>query len=407
MYNSHNESKTFLLVHCGFINYFKYLTHWLFNRKGKGNNMAIINKCPLTGISTSVIDSILNVETDYLHYILGLSIKELNSISNASNMPRQDKLVETRLMFCAYAKQAKLLLNNRQLLDIDNKVIVTHYKLLQSIAIYLDKEPKFYNRIPKYAHYTGTFVDNFGHYLELIKQEKELYIAEKKQLKTQYKEQEQTLLALDEIDIANAKLGMLASKYAAKLKLTEDTSNNFSVSKQLAQYITTAIRVSNEVKEYFTYLISSPVSKLKNDTEVKEIDFVDLIESIEDWETNLNIKYAILSFLRKKLTAYNSYEGRKVSKIDISDLDFLLGDIELVESKTVESTARSEAVTNTISNTISNTPIPTQVSNPINTQAEKEELSTVHKPKVSANSINSTSLASNILAKIAAKKKGQ
>ena len=77
---------------------------------------------------------------------------------------------------------------------------------------------------------------------------------------------------LNEIDIAEAKLGMLASKYAAKLKLTEETSNNFSVSKQLAQYIVTAIKVSNEIKEYFCYLISSPVSKLKNDSEVKEID---------------------------------------------------------------------------------------------------------------------------------------
>ena len=367
--------------------------------------MAIINTCPLTGIITRC-KSVVDIETNYLNHILGLSISHLNQISNSANMPRIDKPTETKLMFCAYAKQAKLLVHNRQLLHIDNKVIVTHYKLLQSIAIYLSKEPKFYNRIPKYAHYSNTFADNFGHYLELIKKEKELYIAERKQLKKQYKEQEQTLLSLDEIDVANTKLGMLASKYAAKLKLTEETSNNFSVSKQLAQYITTAIRVSEDIKEYFTYLISSPVSKLKNDSEVKEIDLVDVIESIEDWETNLNIKYAILSFLRKKLTAYNSYEGRKVSKIDISDLDFLLGDIELVESKTVESTARSEAgQTNSASNLVSNS-MTNSVSNSINTQvsnAEKEELSIVHKPKVT----NSTSLATSILAKIAAKKKGQ
>ena len=366
--------------------------------------MAIINKCPLTGI-VSRYATVINAETSHLNHILCLSIAELNRISNDANMPRIDKPLETKLLFCAYAKQAKLLVHNRQLLNLDSKVIITHYKLLQSLAVYLSKEPKFHNRIPKYAHYSNTFADNFGHYLELLKKEKELYIEERKNLKQRYKEQEAILNELNELDIAETKLGMLASKYAARLKLTEETSNNFSVNKQLAQYITTAIRVSNEVKEYFTYLISSPVSKLKNDTEVKEIDLVDVIESIEDWETNLNIKYAILSFLRKKLAAYNSYEGRKVSKIDISDLDFLLGDIELVESKTVESTARSEAgQTNSVTTSVTNS-MPNLVSNTsVSKEAELLDALTIaeHKPKVT----NSTSLASSILAKIAAKKKG-
>ena len=368
--------------------------------------MAIINTCPLTGI-ISKCDSIIDIETNYLNNILGLSIKHLNQISNDANMPRIDNLTETKLLFCAYAKQAKLLVHNRQLLNLDNKVIITHFKLLQSIAIYLEKEPKFYNRIPKYAHYSNTFADNFGHYLELIKKEKETYIEERKNLKQRYKEQETILSELNEIDIAEAKLGMLASKYAARLKLTEETSNNFAVNKQLAQYITTAIRIPNELKEFYCYIISNPVSKLKNDSEVKEIDLVDLIESIEDWETHLAIKYAVLSFLRKKLAAYNSYEGRKVSKIDISDLDFLLGDIELVESKTVESTARSEAgQTNSVNKEISNS-----VSNPASKEAELSDALNIveHKPKVTnhaATATNATSLAASILAKIAAKKKG-
>ena len=409
--------------------------------------MAITNICPLTGIATT-IDTILNAETNYLHHILSLNISELNKLGNEANMPRQDKLLETKLLFCAYAKQAKLLIHNRQLLDIDDKVIVTHYKLLQSLAIYLTKEPKFYNRIPKYAHYTGTFVDNFGHYLELLKKEKELYIEERKQLKQKYKEQETLLSELEEVEIAEAKLGLLASKYAARLKLTEETSNGFTVSKQLAQYIVTAVKVSNEVREYFTYLISSPVSKLRNDSDVKEIDLAELIESIEDWDTRLNIKYAMLSFLRKKLTAYNTYEGRKVSKIDISDLDFLLGDIELVESKTVESSARSEAVTNNaVTNSVNS------VNNSANKEASGEAsearseagqtnwnkpmeamidkaMTNQHKPTKgtaeaaehsfdnptnsaasntsNSNSANSTaSLAASILAKIAARKKGK
>ena len=134
----------------------------------------------------------------------------------------------------------------------------------------------------------------------------------------------------------------------------------------------------------------------------------------------------MLSFLRKKLTAYNSYEGRKVSKIDISDLDFLLGDIELVESKTVESTARSEAATNTpVNNSVTNSAsnsvnnlMTNSVNNSVNNSVSKEEelldaLTIVeHKPKVTAIATNSTStsnsnsLAASILAKIAAKKKG-
>ena len=372
--------------------------------------MAILNTCPLTGI-ISRHDSIIGVETNYLNHILGLSISQLNKISNDATMPRIDNLTETKLLFCAYAKQAKLLVHNRQLLNLDNKVIITHFKLLQSLAIYLEKEPKFYNRIPKYTHYSNIYADNFGHYLELLKKEKELYIEERKNLKQKYKEQETILSELNEIDIAETKLGMLANTYAAKLKLTEETSNNFSVNKQLAQYIVTAIKVQNELKDYFCYLISSPVSKLKNDTEVKEIDLVELIESIEDWETGLAIKYAVLSFLRKKLAAYNSYEGRKVSKIDISDLDFFFFFIELEESKTVESFARSEAgqthsVTNSMTNAISN-----PISNSVSKDAELFELPTTveHKPKVtnstSTNS-TSTSLAASILAKIAAKKKG-
>ena len=377
----------------------------------KGNKMAIINHCPLTGLSTKT-DSIIDIETNYLNQILSLPLATLNKISIESAMPRIDNLTETKLLFCAYAKQAKLLLHNRQLLNIDNKVIVTHYKLLQSIAIYLDKEPKFYNRIPKYSHYTGIAADNFGYYLELIKKEKELYIEERKQLKQRYKEQESILSELTEIDIAETKLGMLASKYAERLKLTEETSSNFSVSKQLAQYITTAIKVSNDVRDYFTYLISSPVSKLRNDIDVKEIDLVDLIESLEDWETGLTIKYAMLSFLRKKLTAYNNYTGRKVSKIDISDLDFLLGDIELVESTTVESSTResnkelSKAYTEA-SNSASNSANSKEANSK---EAELFEALTIveHKPKVTATATatNSTTLAASILAKIAAKKKG-
>ena len=110
--------------------------------------MAIINTCPLTGI-ISRHDGIIDIETNSLNHILGLSISQLTKISNAANMPRMDNLTETKLLFCAYAKQAKLLVHNRQLLNLDNKVIITHFKLLQSIAIYLEKEPSFYNRIPK------------------------------------------------------------------------------------------------------------------------------------------------------------------------------------------------------------------------------------------------------------------
>ena len=211
--------------------------------------MAILNTCPLTGI-ISRHDSIINVETNYLNHILGLSISQLTKISNEANMPRIDNLTETKLLFCAYAKQARLLLNNRQLLNLDSRIIITHFKLLQSIATYLEKEPKFYNRIPKYKHYSNIYANNFGHYLELIKKEKELYIEERKNQKQRYKEQETILSELNEIDIAEAKLGMLASRYAAKLKLTEETSNNFSVSKQLAQYVVTAIKVPNEVKDH-------------------------------------------------------------------------------------------------------------------------------------------------------------
>ena len=333
--------------------------------------MAIINKCPLTGVVNRCNNTSLHLQTNYLNHVLGLSIDKLIDLANNSALPNLDYPTDTRLVFCALAKQSNLLVHHRQLLSVSDKIIFTHFNLLKSLAIYLQKEPKFAKRIPKYAHYTGVSMDNFGHYLELIKQEKVSYIIERKQLKKQYKDNEQTLLALDAQDEANAKLGITESKYATKLKLTEATSNGFVMPKQLAQYILVAMQVSKDLQDYFTYLMTSPVSKLHNDTEVKEIDLVDLIESIEDWETNLNIKYAILDFLRKKLSNYSNYSGRKVSKFDLDELDFLLGDIEVVEKKETETEKQDSTSTSTSTST------------------------------------NIMSLADRILAKIAAKKKGQ
>ena len=332
--------------------------------------MAIINKCPLTGVVNRCNNTSLQLQTNYLNHVLGLSISELVALSNTSALPNLDYPTDTRLVFCALAKQSNLLVNHRQLLSVSDKIIYTHFNLLKSLAIYLHREPKFAKRIPKYAHYTGVSMDNFGHFLELIKQEKVTYINERKQLKKQYKDQEQTLLALDAQDEANAKLGITESKYASKLKLTETTSNGFTMPKQLAQYILVAMQVSKDLQEYFIYLMTSPVSKLYNDVEVKEIDLVDLIESIEDWETNLNIKYAILDFLRKKLSSYSNYSGRRKTTFDLDELDFLLGDIEVVEKQETE-TDKQDSTASTSTST------------------------------------NILSLADRILAKIAAKKKGQ
>ena len=331
--------------------------------------MAIINTCPLTGIVNRCNTTSLHVQTNYLNSILGLSISKLIDLSNASNLPNSDYPIDTKLVFCALAKQSNLLVHHRQLLSISDKIVYTHFNLLKSLAIYLQKEPKFAKRLPKYAHYTGESMDNFGHFLEVLKKEKETYLEERKQLKSNYSEQERTLLTLDELDVATTKLGMLSSKYATKLKLTEATSNGFAMPKQLSQYILVAMQANKDLHEFFTYLMVSPVSKLYNDAEVKEIDLVDLIESIEDWETNLNIKYAILDFLRKKLSNYSNFTGRRKTKFDLDELDFLLGDIEVTDKKdTVADTSTSDTT---------------------------------------STSANIMSLTESILAKIAAKKKGQ
>ena len=337
--------------------------------------MAIINKCPMTGIVNRCNTTSLHIQTNYLNSILGLSVSNLIELANTSNLPNLDYPTDTKLVFCALAKQSNLLAHHRQLLSISDKIVFTHFNLLKSLAIYLQREPKFAKRIPKYAHYTGVSMDNFGHFLELLKKEKETYLEERKQLKSQYKEQERTVLALDELDIATTKLGMLSSKYATKLKLTEATSNGFAMPKQLSQYILVAMQANKDLHEFFTYLMVSPVSKLYNDTEVKEIDLVDLIESIEDWETNLNIKYAILDFLRKKLSNYSNFTGRRKTKFDLDELDFLLGDIEVTDKK--------------------------------DTVAEKKDTTSTSTTSTTSTSANIMSLTESILAKIAAKKKGQ
>jgi hypothetical protein len=75
---------------------------------------------------------------------------------------------------------------------------------------------------------------------------------------------------------------------------------------------------------------------------------------------------------------FNVYQGRKVNKIDISELDFLLGDVGLEETKTFEKTSRVLAMDG---------------------RSPQTQASNLPQP------IGSTmSLAAQILAKIAAKK---
>ena len=378
--------------------------------------MAIINKCPLTGIAT-ITESIIDFNTGYLHHLLSLPIKELVTISNAAEMPSTDNLVETKLLFCAFAKQANLLSSNRQILYIDNKVIVTHFKLLQSLAIYINKEPRFAQRIPKYAHYTHLKADNFGYYLELLKKEKDLYIEERKELKQKYKDQETILQEIAAIDIAETKLGIMASKYAAKLNLSIERNSSFSMGKEIAGYLLVAMKLNTDMQLWYKYLMCGTIHTLHQDSEVKEIDLVDLIEDLEAWDTGLSVKYVALKFLRAKLAKFNNYSGKKVSKIDISELDFLLGDIELLESNTVESTRRSELNTQVTNSQVTNS---TNFDNPLNSTnfdnlllSESSVVDTTmsnHKEdmanKIIPSKSTATSLAASILAKIATKKKG-
>lgn len=344
--------------------------------------MAIINNCPLSGIAT-IIESPIELTTNYLHHIISLPIPELVSISNKAKMPSTEYLKETKLLFCAFAKKSNLLIYNRQLLNLPDKIFITHFKLLQSLAIYISKEPKFALRVPKFAHYEEITCTNFGHYLELVKEEKQRYVEDRKELKTKFKEQSEILKEIVAIDVAETKLGMLASKYMAKLELANTA---MSMPNELAGYLLVAMQLPADVQIWYKFLMCGTIHTIKNDKEAKEIDFITLIEDLESWESSLTVKYAALKFLRAKLEKFNIYQGRKVNKIDISELDFLLGDVGLEETKTFEKTSRVLAMDGHSS--------------------AKEQFSIVDNVKNTGTYVPppAQSLAAQILAKIAAKK---
>ena len=365
--------------------------------------MAIINNCPLSGISVT-IESPIDLTTTYLHHIISLSIPELVAIANKANLPNPEFPKETKLLFCAFAKKSNLLIYNRHILNLPDRIFITHFKLLQSLAIYMNKEPKFALRVPKFAHYEEITCTNFGHYLELVKEEKQRYVDDRKDLKNKFKEQSTIVKELFDIDVAETKLGMLASKYEAKLSLDNST---MSMPKELAGYLLVAMQLPTEVQIWYKFLMCGTISALKVNKEAKEIDFITLIEDLENWETGLTVKYAALRFLRGKLEKFNVYQGRKVNKIDISELDFLLGDVGLQETKSFEATKRINIVgINTDEFDFPAHPADRQLSEKSFWAHDGDMIgSTYIEPTVPANSTNSTnSLAAKILAKIAAKK---
>jgi hypothetical protein len=306
--------------------------------------MAIINICPLSSVRTTTITSeaFAPAPTTYLHHLMGLSIPALVQLADNANLPNpetEQTQLETRLVFCALAKQANFLLANRQALEVSDTTITTYFQTLKSLAIYTTTfaGKKWAANIPKFAP-NPTTNDNFGTYLALLKQSKNEFVESRKQGAQHLLAKQLEMETLEQAENINAKLGMLSTKYAAKLGLETST---YSMPKQLAKDVTTCLDLAEDYKAWLVYIMASSIGTLKNskdelgNSDVDEKDLIDAVESIEEWETSLNLKFAVLSFMRKKLEAFTlSASGgyRRASKLDLSELDFLLGDIEMKDS---------------------------------------------------------------------------
>lgn len=307
--------------------------------------MAIINICPLSSVRTTTITSeaFAPAPTTYLHHVMGLSIHALVQLADTANLPNpttEQTQLETRLVFCALAKQANLLQANRQALEVTDTIITTYFHTLKALAIYTTTfaGKKWAANIPKFAP-NSTTNDNFGTYLALLKQNKNEFVESRKQGAKHLLAKQLEIETLEQAENINAKLGMLSTKYAAKLGLETST---YSMPKQLAKDVATCLDLAEDYKAWLVYIMSSSIGTLKNskdelgNSDVEEKDLIDAVESIEEWETSLNLKFAVLSFMRKKLEAFNlaaSSGYRRASKLDLSELDFLLGDIEMKASR--------------------------------------------------------------------------
>lgn len=267
--------------------------------------MAITNICPLTGIST-IIESTINLQTTFPSNILTLSIPELNKISYALDTISEP---EAKLLFVAYALQAKLLVNKTSLFSLPFDTITTYLPSLKSLATFIHSNPSFLSSIPKYAHHSDQPATSFSSYLELLLS-----------MQADFSTYRHSNTSYQDIDKATSILGWESSKYQTALALSTDHKAPASLSRNLL----TALSLPPAKKEAYHSLLTKSVPSLKKLSSINESTFNSLINLVEDWDTSLPIKFAMLPFLRDKLLAYTMYSGRSITQVSLEDIEFLL-----------------------------------------------------------------------------------
>ena len=270
--------------------------------------MAITNICPLTGVSTT-IESTINLQTTFPSNLLTLSIPELNKISYSESSISE---AEAKLLFVAYAIQAKLLVNRTELFSLPFATITTYLPNLKALATFIHSNPKFLSSIPKYAHHSDQPATSFASYLELLLtlQADYLSLSASRQSNTTYQE----------IDKATSILGWESSKYQTALALSTDHKAPAS----LARNLLTALALPPSKKETYNLILTKSVPSLKKLSSINESTFNSLITLVEDWDTTLPIKFALLPFLRDKLLAYTMYSNKSIPQVSLEDIEFLL-----------------------------------------------------------------------------------
>ena len=270
--------------------------------------MAITNICPVTGIST-IIESTLTVQTNFPSNLLSLSIPELNKIPYSESSISE---AEAKLLFVAYALQAKLLVNRTVLFSLPFSTISTYLPNLKALATFIHSNPKFLSSIPRYAHHSDQPATSFSSYLELllVMQSEYLSLAASRTSNTSYQE----------IDKATSILGWESSKYQTALALSTDLKAPAS----LARNLLTALAQPPAKKETFNLILTKSVPSLKKLPSINESKFNELITLVEDWDTTLPIKFAMLPFLRDKLLSYTMYVSKNIPQVSLEDIEFLL-----------------------------------------------------------------------------------
>lgn len=253
--------------------------------------MPITTTCPVSGVQTKTVTR-LNIDITAVHSLIECGLP--TALELAQDFESLGDF-ELRLVFCSLAYNSGMLKQEQRAPLICNVDKMRLYlPLLCDLSQSYDwtKQPQF-NSYRDNSNAFFSFLDNLAG----------------KQTQSEFDYSE--LVAHDE---ALTYLGLNELQLQARLE------NTHVISHKLANTILNALELSQELKVFYSPIFTESLKSLKENPAIKLVDFNDLIEALENWDSSLNARFSILRFLRKKRDEVYS------NQIDLSELDFLLND---------------------------------------------------------------------------------